>query len=104
IRDWDRTERLYARLEDLAEGEIAHVLAMKGRFESLVVFAERWGLEYLGLRLWAPVTDEPWCQLLELVLCAASVKDDPPVALSAEERNRLNDAAHHLAKALRTKP
>ena len=104
IRHWDRAERLYVRLEESAQLEVTHVLAMRGRFEFLVVFAGSWELEELGLYLWAPITDKKRSWLLEEILCGASVKDDPLVALSADARNLLEDAAHHLARALRDKP
>jgi tetratricopeptide (TPR) repeat protein len=102
IRDWKRAERLYARLEELAEGGIAHVLAIRARFEFLAVFAQRWELD---LDLWAwsptPTRGEP---ILRLFLCGGAVRDDPAPALSPDELNRVEDAAHHLTKAVRDEP
>jgi tetratricopeptide (TPR) repeat protein len=104
IRAWDRAERLYVRLQELAQEEPAKALARRARFEIQAVFTARWELPDVGLNWWAPIPDKKWESLLGLLLCSGAFEDGPEGALSVEELSRLEDAAHHLTKAVRLRP
>ena len=104
IQAWDRAERLHVRLEELAQEEPAKALAMRARFEIQAVFTARWEMPDVGLNWWAPIPDKKWESLFSLLLCNGAFDDGPEGELSVEELSRLEDAAHHLTRAVRHKP
>jgi tetratricopeptide (TPR) repeat protein len=106
VQDWSLAGTLYKRLEDLAEADqAAQVLATHGRHEVLTVFAQHWDLAGLGLSLWAPIPEKRFAAVADLLLSLRSLgaAEDPVISLSPDEENRIEDARHHLAKAMKSK-